>query len=229
MQGMCKDFHQLRVKTMPAPLIKTGKCLRRVTFNEYLQWANCRKRSFLPSICVEKFSHLANVLYVVLRNLSSLWQLVRHKRNKLQQKCQLLVEKKDFSRTFQEASKLPTARVCLESIPRPQPHAPLGAHNAQSEVKRFRNAHIPHQNFSARLCCVKRNNKTFPLATFSVVSGGARTNNAGAWRASGRRSDINPHRHLHCDFREDKKQGEVCFTSHCQLSFLSKQNRRLEA
>lgn len=97
MQGMCKDFHQLRVKTMPAPLIKTGECLRRVTFNEYLQWANCRKRSFLPSICVEKFSHLANVLCVVLWNLSSLWQLVRHKRNKLQQKSQLLSWEERFS------------------------------------------------------------------------------------------------------------------------------------
>lgn len=27
LQGMCKDFYQLRVKTMPAPLMRTGKCV----------------------------------------------------------------------------------------------------------------------------------------------------------------------------------------------------------
>lgn len=40
MQGMCKDFYQLRVKTMPAPLIKTGQWLHFHHFNECLRSAN---------------------------------------------------------------------------------------------------------------------------------------------------------------------------------------------
>lgn len=48
---------------------------------------------------------------------------------------------------------------------------------------------------------------------FSIVSGCACANNSRSWRSRRCRCDINPHRHLHRDFCQDKEQGEACCPS----------------
>lgn len=75
MQGMCKDFYQLRVKTMPAPLIKTGQWLHFHHFNECLRSANFRRlvfwtkkllRAFFNNFsCSAKISITASCSYMI--------------------------------------------------------------------------------------------------------------------------------------------------------------------
>lgn len=76
LQGMCKDFYQLRVKTMPAPLIKTGKCLRFVIFNEYLQICRALGRKKSVFGCdLKSFFLIWKVLRQLGWNLSFRWHL----------------------------------------------------------------------------------------------------------------------------------------------------------
>lgn len=192
MQGMCKDAYQLRVKTMPAPLIKTGKRLRLLSLAEAENILSQMSKTFIARNENEK------VFFFVPSSCDNHFPL-----------------------------ELPRARNLLTSKAKP---------SEMLNQNIFCFTRMTHKTFTTnvavRLFLKTTNANTFRTSIPSAVSGPP-TDNACAWSPRGRCRDVNSHCYLHCDFRQDKEQGERIFLCHCALSRSSgrecKQSRPADA